>query len=107
MERLRDAAELSYVDRLQQLESVGKVDLLSLQRERVRIVTDSVLRGSPLKRSERLKDGGAMMTTVGASQTFGNFTENRGVVPPKANKPEETALVEELRTNVKLYLPSE
>ena len=47
-----------------------------------------------------------MMTMVGASQAFGIFTQNRGVVPPRVNKPNESDFVDELRTNVKLYLPS-
>ena len=47
-----------------------------------------------------------MMSTVGATQTFGSFSQNRGVVPPRPNKCEEIELVEELRTNAKLYLPS-
>ena len=64
---------------------------------------DSIIRGTPLKRSERIKDGGAMMTTAGSSNIFGQFSENRGVIPPRGKK--EAAKVEELREEIKLSMP--
>ena len=105
LEGFKVAAKESF-SKLQELESVGKANSLSLQHERFEIVMDSVCRGNRLNRSENKKDGGAMMSTVGATQTFGSFSQNRGVVPPRPNKYEEVELVEELRTNAKLYLPS-
>lgn len=106
LETFRDAAEESFENRLQELQSIGKADSLFLQQERFQIITDSICRGNRLNRSASKKDGGAMMTTVGATQSFGNFSQNRGVVPSRTNKPEEISLVEELRSNVKLYLAS-
>ena len=64
---------------------------------------DSITRGTPLKRSERIKDGGAMVTTAGSSNIFGQFSENRGVIPPRGKK--EAAMVEELREEIKVSMP--
>ena len=105
LKTFRDAAEESYC-KLQEFKSIGKADSVFLQQERFRIITDSICRGNRLNRSENKKHGGAMMSTVGATQTFGTFSQNRGVVPPRTTKSEEIELVEELRTNVRLYLPS-
>ena len=105
LEGFKVAAKESF-SKLQELESVGKANSLFLQHERFEIVVDSICRGNRLNRSENKKDGGAMMSTVGTTQTFGSFSQNRGVVPPRPNKCEEIELVEELRTNAKLYLPS-
>ena len=75
-----------------------------MQYARFKMAKDSIIRGNPLKRSEHVKDGGAMMTTVGSSNIYGQFSENRGVVPPRrAGK--EAAQVEELREDMKISMP--
>lgn len=70
---------------------------------RFRVATDSVARGTALNRRENLAEGGAMMTTVGASSVYGQFSENRGIVPPKSAKEAET--VDALRAEVKSAMP--
>ena len=75
----------------------------NVQYARFRVAKDSIIRGTPLKRSERIKDGGAMMTTAGSSNIFGQFSENRGVIPARGKK--EAAMVEELREEIKLSMP--
>lgn len=75
----------------------------NVQYAKFKMAKDSIIRGTPLKRSERIKDGGAMMTTAGSSNIFGQFSENRGVIPPRAKK--EAAMVEELREEIKLSMP--
>ena len=75
----------------------------NVQYAKFKMAKDSIIRGTPLKRSERIKDGGAMMTTAGSSSIFGQFSENRGVIPPRAKK--EAVMVEELREEIKLSMP--
>ena len=75
----------------------------NVQYARFRMAKDSIIRGTPLKHSERIKDGGAMMTTAGSSNIFGQFSENRGVIPARGKK--EAAMVEELREEIKLSMP--
>lgn len=79
------------------------VDSNFLQHVRARVVTDSVLRGQALKRSEFLCDGGAMMTTIGSGQSYSHFTANRGVKTAKAKG--ESEMVDKLRCDVREYMP--
>lgn len=79
------------------------LDSKFIQRLRFRVFTDSVLRGVSLNRSKRLRDGGAMMTTVGTGQSSTHFIPSRGVKSARSNK--ETETVDALRKDVKSCLP--
>lgn len=66
-------------------------------------MTDSVLRGQALNRSERLCDGGAMMTTVGSGQSYTHFIANREVKTARSKR--ENEMVDKLRSDTREYMP--
>lgn len=82
-------------------DEASKMDVGFLQHIRARVVVDSVLRGQALKRSKRLCDGGAMMSTVGPGQLRTHFIDQRGVKRARSKK--EATLVEMLRSDVDEY----
>lgn len=84
----------------------SKYDTRRVQYARFKIAKDSVIRGTPLKRGERVKDNGVMMKSVGSSSTYGQFSENRGIIPPRKRR-NEAKMAEELREEMKICMPRE
>ena len=82
-----------------QPESKSKVNLKEKDpdedvfRTRYAAAADSVIRGSPLNRGDRLAEQGTMVKAAGASQNRGQFTVNRGQPAGKTAK-EKQALTQ-------------